>query len=105
MNSPLTGIFSPATRKALYVLFSLAAVVVGAVMAYCGATDAVQPDWVDGANAVLTYVGAALGLTAASNIPTPDTDEPGGDPESGEVGIVGVLLVVLVVAVVIALLR
>jgi hypothetical protein len=102
--NPLTGIFSPATRKALYVLFSLAAVVVGAVMAYCGATDAAQPDWVDGANAVLTYVGAALGLTAASNVPTPDTDEPGGG-EAGEVGIVGVLLVVLVVAVVIALLR
>jgi len=97
MNNPLRGALSPATRKVLYVLFALAGIVVGAVMVYCGATDNAQPSWVDGTNAVLTYVGAALGLTAASNVPTPDTNEPGGDSGSAGIGLLGVLLIVLVV--------
>lgn len=89
--NPLTGLFSPAIRKSLYTLFAVAGLAVGAVMAWCGATDAAQPSWVDGATAVLTYVGAGLGLTAASNVPTPDTDEPGG--EAGEVGIIELVIV------------
>lgn len=100
MSNPLTGLFSPATRKVLYVLFALAGIVVGAVMVYCGATEAHQPGWVDGANAVLTYVGAALGLTAASNVPTPDPDEPGGAvDDDGRVSItlVGACLMVCAV--------
>jgi hypothetical protein len=97
--NPLSGIFTPQIRKALYTLFAVAGVVVGAVMAYCGATDAAQPAWVDGANAVLTYVGAALGLTAASNVPTPDTDEPGG----GDAGITTAEACLLVIAGVVVL--
>jgi hypothetical protein len=100
MSNPLVGLFSPATRKALYVIFSLATLAVGAVMAYCGASDLAQPDWVDGANAVLVYVGLGLGLTAASNVPTPDTDEPGG----GEQGAVSLLEACAVVVAVIAVL-
>lgn len=99
--NPLTGLFSPATRKALYVVFALAGIVVGAVMAWCGATDTAQPDWVDGATAVLTYVGAALGLTAASNVPTPDTEEPGGT--EGHSDLVTVLVVAVLVLIVLML--
>jgi hypothetical protein len=96
--NPLTGLFSPATRKTLYVLFSLAGLFVGAVMAWCGATDAAQPSWVDGATAVLTYVGAGLGLTAASNVPTPDTDEPGGGEDGAvEIGLLGLVLIIILI--------
>ena len=97
MGNPLVGLFSPATRKTLYVLFALAALAVGAVMAWCGATDTAMPSWVDGSNAVLTYVGAALGLTAASNVPTPDTDEPGGDKGAVEIGLLGLLLIIILI--------
>lgn len=105
--NPLTGLFSPATRKAMYVVFALAGLAVGAVMAWCGATDQAQPDWVDGATAVLTYVGAGLGLTAASNVPTPDTDEPGGQPEGdvrGAIDLGTALLVAVLLLVLLALL-
>lgn len=96
MNSnPLTGLFSPATRKTLYVLFALAGLAVGAVMAYCGATHTDQPSWVNGATAVLTYIGAGLGLTAASNVPTPDTNEAGG---GGDAGVTVIELCLIVVA-------
>lgn len=94
ISNPLTGLFSPATRKRIYVLFALAGFVVGAIIAYCAAAHVDQPTWVDGATAVLTYTGAVLGLTAASNVPTPDTDEEGGG-EGGEIGIVLLILVVL----------
>lgn len=95
--NPLVGIFSPAVRKALYALYGAAALFSGAVAAYSAASEAHQPSWLDGANAVLVYVGAALGLTAASNVPTPDTDEPGGD--GGEVGILLVILIAVAVAI------
>jgi hypothetical protein len=104
MGNPLSGVLTPQIRKWLYTLHGLASLVVGAVLAWCAASaDAAQPDWVDQAMAVLTYTGLALGLTAASNVPTPDTDEPGGD--GGEVGIVGLLLIIVLVLLVVGLVR
>lgn len=93
--NPLTGLFTPAIRKALYALYGAAGLVVGAIQAYCASSDAHQPSWINGATAVLAYVGVALGFTAASNVPTPDTDEPGG----GDAGVVGwIVLAVIVLA-------
>jgi len=83
MSNPLSGILSPATRKALYAVYGVLGLAVGAVQAWCAASDAHQPSWLNGATAVLAYVGVALGFTAASNVPTPDTDEPGGGGDAG----------------------
>lgn len=99
--NPLVGLFSPAIRKALYTLFGVAGLVVGAIQAYCASSAARQPSWIDGATAVLAYVGVGLGFTAASNVPTPDTEETGGD--AGVIGWAFVLLVALVALVVLAI--
>lgn len=96
--NPLSGLFTPAIRKALYALFGAATLFSGAVMAYDAAANVTQPSWIDGMNAVLVYVGAALGLTAASNVPTPDTDEPGGD--EGGISIIEACVVAVAVVVV-----
>ena len=77
--NPLTGILSPAARKTLYTVCGTAGLLVGAIQVWCASTNSTQPSWVDGALAVLAYVGTGLGFTAASNVPTPDPDEPGGD--------------------------
>lgn len=81
--NPLTGILSPAARKTLYALYGLVGLCVGGIQAWCASTAADQPSWLNGAVAVLAYVGVALGFTAASNVPTPDTDEAGGDGQAG----------------------
>jgi hypothetical protein len=98
MGNPLVGAFSPAFRKALYTVFSLAGLTYTAVLAYCAATDAHQPSWVDGAAAALTVIGTGLGLTAASNVPTPDTDEAGGGEDGAvEIGLLGLVLIIILI--------
>ena len=77
--NPLVGLATPAIRKALYAVYGVAGLVVGVIQAYCASSAAHQPSWLNGATAVLAYVGVALGFTAASNVPAPDTNEPGGD--------------------------
>jgi prepilin signal peptidase PulO-like enzyme (type II secretory pathway) len=90
--NPLVGILTPQLRKWLYTLYALAAVIVGAL--------AVADVDVQKAPDVIAYLGAVLGFTAASNVPTPDTDEPGG----GEEGAVSLLEACAVVVAVIAVL-
>ena len=102
--NPLVGILSPAARKTLYAVYGLAGLCVGAVQVWCASTSAHQPSWVDGGLAVLAYIGVALGFTAASNVPTPDTDEPGGDGEAGHINALEAALLVLVVIVILMLL-
>ena len=70
MGNPLSGILTPQIRKWVYAVYSLAVVVVGA-LAIGGVDVGKAPD-------VLTYLGGVLSVTAASNVPTPDTNEPGG---------------------------
>ena len=62
MTNPLTNVIPAAWRKYLYAAFGFASLVVGALLV---AGVDVGP-----ASDVLTYVGAALGLTAASNTDT-----------------------------------
>lgn len=90
--NPLVGILSPRARKYLYALYALAGVIVGA-LAIADVDVQKAPD-------VLAYVGVALGFTAASNVPTPDTDEPGG---GGDAGVVGWLFVLVLAVVVLAI--
>lgn len=76
MTTPLTGIFSPQVRRYIYAAYFLAGVVLGALQ-IAGVDTGKTAD-------VLVYIGAALGITAASNAPSPevsdaDTDNPLGD--------------------------
>ena len=89
--NPLVGLFSPLVRKWLYIIYSLAGVIVGAL--------AVLDVDVQKAPDLLAYLGTALGLVAASNVPTPDTDEPRGgqDGHSDTATLLIVCAVVLLV--------
>lgn len=76
--NPLTEI--PANvRRWLYLAYSLAGIALGAVTAYFGAVGDVAPEWVAGVAAVLAVVGTGLGLTAASNVRTPEPSQPRPD--------------------------
>lgn len=67
--NPLTDVLTPALRKYLYAAFFLATVVFGALK-IAGVDTGSSSD-------VLAYVGAGLGLTAASNVT--HSDEIPGD--------------------------
>lgn len=70
--NPLTDVLTPGLRKALYALLFVAGVVLGALKIAGVDTGA--------AAEVLAYVGAALGLTAASNV----TDNNAGAEVEGD---------------------
>ena len=60
-GNPLTNIIPAQYRKYVYAAYALAGLVVGA-LAIAGVNVGAAPE-------VLAYVGAALGLVAASNTP------------------------------------
>lgn len=63
MVSILTDVLAPKYRKALYVVYAFAGLVLGAIQV------ASQPEWLADALAVYAFVGTALGLTAGANVP------------------------------------
>ena len=64
--NPLTDIIPSAYRKAVYAVYALAGVVLGALgIAYVAA----EPTWLKTALAVYAFVGTALGATAHANTP------------------------------------
>jgi hypothetical protein len=92
MSNPLTELLPAIWRRRLYVLYALAALVVGALT--IGGIDVGKvPD-------VLGYLGGALGLVAASNT-TPPVEVNLGDKGHGSLDLlivatfVGVLLLLL----------
>lgn len=83
----LTDIIPARYRRAVYALFSVAVVIVGALNA--GGIDTGK------ATDVLTYLGGALGIMAAANTAPPRTRNDDGaiDPGSAALGLVAGLLV------------
>lgn len=71
MSNPLTDVLTPTIRKYLYAALFLAGVVLGALK-ILGHDVGDYPE-------VLAYIGAALGLTAASNVTPSDAPEVPGD--------------------------
>ena len=67
----LTNIIPAAWRQRVYVAYALAIVALGAIAAGFAAAQLSQPSWLIVAGAVLLYIGAAIGATAASNMPAP----------------------------------
>lgn len=71
----LTDILPPRARQAVYAVYALIGVILGAIqVAYLNVAG--QPTWLTVALAVFGFIGTALGATAASNI----TAKPGKTP-------------------------
>lgn len=98
----------PRIRKALYVIYALVGVVLGAFQV--ADVDSLGPVDLGKTLDVFAYVGIALGLTAASNTPS-YADVVEGDappPDRGAVGLgtaVVIALLVVLVLVLISVLR
>lgn len=85
-------------RRAIYGTYTLAVFIVGGFQVGYAAADMEVPDWTGIALAVLAYIGAAIGVTAAANAGTPP-DPVNGDGGDGEVSLlVRVLLLIVLVA-------
>lgn len=70
----MTDILTPAARKIAYRVYSLVALVLGAIQVGIAATpNTAQPAWLTTSFAVLAFVGTAFGLVAQANV----KDEPG----------------------------
>ena len=69
MSNPLTDLVPAKWRRYLYGAYVLAGLVVGS-LAVAGVNVGKAPD-------VLAYLGIGLGLTAASNIHTPNNEGEG----------------------------
>ena len=65
--NPLT-LIPDAVRQTVYIVYACAVIGVGAVQVGFVSVNAAQPPSLTIALAVLAYLGAALGITAASNI-------------------------------------
>ena len=66
--NPLT-LIPDAVRQVVYVVYACVVILVGAVQVGYAAVNAERPPALIIALAVLAYLGAALGITAASNVP------------------------------------
>lgn len=63
----LRNALSAGGRQKLYIAFGLGALILGATMTGYGAAAVALPVWLEVANQVFWYIGAAFGVTAASN--------------------------------------
>lgn len=54
-------------RKIIYGVYVVAVLIAASVQVYVSATQAVQPEWLTGALAVLAFLGAPIGGLAAAN--------------------------------------
>lgn len=74
MQNPLNYV-SDRTRLAVYVTFSVIALVVGAIQVGYASIEAPQPDWLTIALAVVPFLAAGLGFTAATHTTRSTTPE------------------------------
>ena len=87
MKTPMTNFLSPAFRQTAYLVYTVVAVISGALQVAYSTGGWGQPVWLTVGVAVLSFLGGALGFTAASNV---KPDVPGQEastvrPEVGEV--------------------
>jgi hypothetical protein len=68
MKTPMTNFPSPAFRQAAYLVYTVVALISGALQVAYSAGDWGQPVWLTVGVAVLSFLGGALGFTAASNV-------------------------------------
>lgn len=68
-------------RVYVYGIFGALSLAVGAAQVGYAALDSGQPDWLTVALAVVPFVGAGIGYTAATHTPAPDYDVKHGAQE------------------------
>lgn len=74
----LENVVPASARQAIYVVYAVVGVVLGALAVAFGTLSGEGPEWLAVANAVYLYVGGAVGLVAASNTTArPVEREPG----------------------------
>jgi Trk-type K+ transport system membrane component len=79
MTNFLTDIIAAPKRKAVYAVYSIIGLAIGATQAGFGAVAYATPDWLKIFTAVYAFIGTAIGATAASNVgPTPSPPAGGG---------------------------
>lgn len=87
-------------REALYLGYAVGVFVLGAIQVGYVTGSGGQPEWLTVALAVAAYVGAALGVTAASNTPRRVEGRHRAD-EGGRVDLAAILGIILLVLVLI----
>lgn len=87
MKTPMTNFPSPAFRQTAYLIYTVLALISGALQVAYSAGGWGQPVWLTVSVAVLSFLGGGLGFTAASNVkPDVQGQEPSTvRPEMGEV--------------------
>jgi peptidoglycan/LPS O-acetylase OafA/YrhL len=87
MKTPMTNIASPAKRQAAYLIYTVLAIIGGALQVGYSSASWPQPVWLTVSIAVLSFLGGALGFTAASNVKpdVPAQELPRSQPEVNQV--------------------
>ena len=86
MQTPLTDFASPKIRQMVYLVYTVVALISGALQIAYSSGGWGQPVWLTVGVAVLSFLGGALGFTAASNVKVGASahDDPAPAPEAGE---------------------
>ena len=87
MKTPMTNFPSPAFRQTAYLVYTVVAVISGALQVAYSTGGWGQPVWLTVGVAVLSFLGGALGFTAASNVKpdVPAQEQPRSQPEVSQV--------------------
>ena len=93
----------PKVRLYLYLVFAVIGLGLGAAAVGFSTADVSQPTWLKVAQAVLNFVAAGFGYTAATHVNQPT---PYGVPagENGAVSVLGVIGIVLIIVALLGLL-
>ncbi len=68
MGNPLVDVLTPGIRQKIYFGYALIGLMLGATQVGFSAAAQGQPTWLTVVLAVFTFIGTALGATAASNV-------------------------------------
>lgn len=101
MNSPTLAIPTK-WRTIVYIVFGFVGVALGATVVGFATAETEQPVWLKVAQAVLNFVSAAVGYTAATHVPAAPDYLPNGD--GGAVGVLAVVGLLLILVAILGLL-
>lgn len=82
----LTELMPPAARKAVYLVYGLIGLGLGATQTAYSAAGTSQPTWLVVAFAVFGFLGTGLGIVAAGNTPPSTSVTDLRKPDAGPTG-------------------
>lgn len=104
MNNSILVAIPPKVRTWVYLVFALVGVAFGATQVGYATANLAVPTWLNVAVAVYTFLGGAVGLTAATHTPAAKNEVQGDVDNVHELGAVGVLFMIGVLLVAVAIL-